>query len=79
MSHNTESFIYNKMELGFENQEKHFKCEPCGVAFVKLTGLKQHRKSDVCHALGRFSICCVLIGRERNPISIDLKFFLSLR
>ena len=56
MSHNTESFIYNKMELGFENQEKHFKCEPCGVAFVKLTGLKQHRKSEVCHALGKFSV-----------------------
>ena len=44
----------HELETKCEIQEKHFKCEPCGVAFVKLTGLKQHRKSDVCHALGRF-------------------------
>ena len=55
MSHKNELNILTHILKNFENHEKHFKCEPCGVAFVKLTGLKQHRKSDVCHALGRFS------------------------
>lgn len=44
-----------------EQEFKHFKCEPCGVAFVKLTGLKQHRKSEVCHAL-----VCDNCGKDFN-------------
>ena len=62
----------------YKNREKHFKCEPCGVSFVKLTGLKQHRKSEVCHALVKFSNSRVLIGQVIIKMETNLKTFISL-